>query len=212
MSAYADTADRLRTYQRLTWRNRFVGVLRIAVPILGVVVLVGLLGQIYLSSLGARFGIGHISVTQERVLVDAPQYAGVLDDGSAYRISAVSAEAAIGAPDLIDLLQTTLKVTGPDGVTMDLTADRARLDTINQLVLVAGTTHVVDSTGTTSMFDNSVFDTRAQTLTSQGPVTVNYADGTHIDAKGLIYNSKTMVWTFSGATVTLQSMPGAKKP
>lgn len=212
MSAYADTAERLKTYQRLTLRNRVVGVLRIAVPILGLVALVGLVGQIYLSSLGARFGIGHVSVTRESVLVDAPQYAGVLRNGSAYRVSATSAEAAIASPDLIDLIDATLTVTRLDGVTIDLTTDRARLDTVNQLVLVAGTTNVLESTGTTAVFDNSQFDMQAQTLTGEGPVSVDYADGTHIDAKGLVYNSKTMVWTFSGATVTLPATPGADAP
>jgi hypothetical protein len=49
MTAHADADTRLRTYQRLTARNRIVAILRIGVPAIGIVVLVGLIGQIYLS-------------------------------------------------------------------------------------------------------------------------------------------------------------------
>ncbi len=212
MSAHGDASDRLRTYQRLGMRNRVVGALRIGVPVLGVVVLVALVGQIYLSSLVGRFGVGHVTVTRERVTIDAPQYAGVLDDGAAYHISATSAQAALDAPDILDLNDVTLSVIRPTGVTLDLRADVAQLDTTNQLVIIAGDAHVVESTGTTSTFGNSVFDWQAQKLTSKGPVTVDYADGTHLVAKGLVYDPKTMVWTFSTATVTLPKMPGADAP
>jgi hypothetical protein len=212
MSAQPDTANRLRTYQRLTLRNRVVGVLRLAVPLLGIVVLVLLVGQIYLSSLGSRFGVGQISVTRERVSIDAPQYSGVLDDGSIYRVSATSAEAALDATDVMDLSTASLSVVRTDGVTMDLSASMARLDTTRELVTIAGDTHVVESTGTTSTFANSVFDWQKQELTGRGPVVVDYADGTHLVAKGLVYNAKTAVWTFTDATVTLPNTPGAETP
>ncbi|MET3899321.1 lipopolysaccharide export system protein LptC [Devosia sp. UYZn731] len=212
MNTHADTGPRLRTYQRLVLRNRVVGVLRIAVPLLGVVVLVLLVGQIYLSSLGSRFGVGQISVTRDRVTIDAPQYSGVLDDGSVYRVSATRAAAALNATDVMDLSTASINVVRTDGVTMDLSANMARLDTTRELVIIEGDTHVVESTGTTSTFANSVFDWQKQELTGKGPVVVDYADGTHLVAKGLRYNAKTAVWTFTAATVTLPDTPGAKAP
>lgn len=212
MSAHTDTAARLRTYQRLTVRNRVVGALRLAVPALGIIVLVLLVGQIYLSSLGSRFGVGKVSVSRDRVLIDAPQYSGVLDDGSLYRVSATSAAAALNATDVMDLSTANLNIVRTNGVTMDLTANAAQLDTTRQLVIVAGDTHVVDSTGTTSTFANSVFDWQAQVLTGTGPVVVDYANGTHLVAKGLVYDAKTAIWTFTDATVTLPNTPGAKTP
>ena len=212
MSAPADTAPRLRTYQRLALRNRVVGVLRIAVPMLGVVVLLLLVGQIYLSSLGSRFGVGQISVTRDRVTIDAPQYSGVLDDGSVYRVSATSAEAAVEATDVMDLNTASLNIVRSNGVTMDLSANQARLDTTRELVTIAGDTHVVESTGTISTFANSEFDWQAQVLTGKGPVVVDYADGTHLVATGLHYDAKTAVWTFTNATVTLPDTPGAETP
>ena len=212
MSAHTDTADRLRTYQRLGWRNRVVGVLRIGVPALGVLVFVALVGQIYLSSLGNRFGVGQISVSGDRVTIDAPQYSGVLDDGSVYDISASAAAAALDATDVMDLTDTRMSVKRTSGVTSEVTADVARLDTSRELVIIPGTATMVESTGTKGVFSDSVFDWQAQELTSKGPVSVEYPDGTHLVAKGLFYSAKTAVWTFDRATVTLAKTPGAKEP
>jgi lipopolysaccharide export system protein LptC len=212
MTAPADAETRLRTYQRLTARNRIVAILRIGVPAIGIVVLVGLVGQIYLSSLGARFGIGQITVTGEAVNVDAPEYAGVLDDGSRYHVSATSAQAKLEATDLIALTDAALTVIRTNGVTTEAKADVAQLDTTRELVIIPGRARVTESTGTIGLLDDSVFDWHEQTLTTKGPVVVDYADGAHLVAKGLVYHSKSMTWTFSGATVTLPETPGAKTP
>lgn len=212
MSVTADSVDRLRTYQRLAGRNRIVSILRIGVPIIGAIVLVGLLGQIYLSSLGSRFGVDRIAVSRDRVTVDAPEYAGVLDDGTKYTVSAASAAAALNSTDIMNLTDAALTVTRTNGISTHLSAAMAQLDTTNELVTIPGMTDMTESTGTSSSFGNSVFDWASQTLTSQGPVVVDYADGSHLVAKGLVYDAKALVWTFSGATVTLPATPGAETP
>lgn len=212
MATHADLADRQRIYGRLARRNRIVSVLRWAVPALGALALVGLLGQIYLSSIGARFGIGQISLGPDAITVEAPEYAGVLADGSLYRVRAVSARAAIGSADLIDLLDATLSVTRTNGTVIEAQAALATLDTTRQLVLVEGVAHISDSTGTRGTLHNSTFDWAEQTLKGDGPVDIDYADGTTVVAKGMTYEAKSMVWTFSGATVTLPSTPGETIP
>ena len=65
MSLHADSAARLQTYQRLAARNRIVAILRIGVPLLGLIILVALIGQIYVSSLGTRFNVGRVAVSGE---------------------------------------------------------------------------------------------------------------------------------------------------
>ena len=212
MIAPTEAATRLRTYQRLTARNRIVAILRIGVPAIGVVVLLGLVGQIYLSGLGARFGIGQITVTREAVNVDAPEYAGVLDDGSRYHVSATSAQATLEATDLIVLADAGVSVIRTNGMTTNAKADTAQLDTTRELVIIPGRADVTESTGTVAVLNDSVFDWREQTLTTTGAVTIDYADGTHLVAKGLVYNTKSLTWTFSGATVTLPKTPGVEAP
>lgn len=206
----ADAAHRLAIYRSLAVRNRIVALLRLGVPALGAAALAALIGQIYLSSLGSRFGVGPISVTSEVVRVEAPEYAGMLADGTAYRVSASAAEAATATTDRIGLIAAQLTMTRPDGVRMEVSAAEALLDTTGQLVTVAGDARVRNSLGTSGTIRNSVFDYAAQRLLGQGPVVLDYADGTHIVAEGITYDAVGMVWTFPGATVTLPDTPGAR--
>jgi lipopolysaccharide export system protein LptC len=209
MNVQAADAHRLAIYRRLERRNRLVAILRIGVPALGALTLVALLGQIYVSSLGSRFGISQISVTRESVSVDTPEYAGLLEDGSAYKVWAQSAAAAIDATDIIELTDAALTIDRPTGINMRADAAAARLDTTNQLVFIDGSARVEDSTGTTGVFRKSVFDWAAQTLTADGPVDIDYADGTTLKAEGMVYDAKALVWTFTRATVTLPDTPSA---
>ena len=209
---HPDTAQRHAVYQRLMARNRIVSILRIGVPALGVVALALLLGQIYLSSLTSRFGIGQITVTRDTVSVESPEYAGLLDDGTAYRVSATAAQAATDATDQIALSDAYLTMTRPDGVVTTVEAKAALLDTTNELVTIKDVAHVATSEGTSGVVADSIFDYRTQSLTGRGPATIDYADGTHLVAEGLTYDAKTLIWTFTRATVTLPDTPGAASP
>ena len=209
MSQHAHASDRNATYRRLMLRNRFVGVLRIGVPALGVVVLAMLAGQIYLSSLGGQFGIGQITVSDNSISVEAPEYAGMLEDGSAYRVWAQSARAGLATSDIIDLTDAALSVTRANGVVVTADAPLAQLDTTNENVIIDGVAHIGDSTGISGTLYQSVFDWVAQRLTSKGAVSIDYPDGTELEAVGMTYDAAAMVWTFTNATVTLPSTPGA---
>lgn len=209
MDLHADAAQRRAVYRGLESRNRIVSILRIGVPALGAIALVALIAQIYLSSIGARFGVGRITVTSDAILVETPQYAGVFDDGTTYQVIAREATASIDATDQIGLVDAVLTMTRPDGVVMLVEAPESVLDTESQLVVTGGVANVSNSLGTKGIIENSVFDYVKQELVGDGPVTIDYADGTTIVAKGITYDAVGLVWTFSRATVTLPSTPGA---
>ena len=211
MDLHADAAQRLAVYRGLQARNRVVSILRVGIPALGIVALSALMLQIYVSSRTSRFGIGQIAVSSESITVETPEYSGLLDDGTAYRVSATSAQAAVDATDRIGLTDASLTMVKPDGVTMLVDAREAVLDTTNQLVEVAGIAEVSNSLGTSGLLRNSVFDYAAQRLTGNGPVDIDYHDGTTIVAEGLTYDATTLVWTFTRATVTLPDTPGARE-
>tara|TARA_R110002020_G_scaffold343819_1_gene558184 strand:- start:6124 stop:6762 length:639 start_codon:yes stop_codon:yes gene_type:complete len=212
MNLQADAAARQSIYQRLERRNRLVGILRLGVPALGALVLVILVGQIYLSSLSARFGIGRIEVTRDAVTIDTPQYSGILDDGTSYRVWANSAQAALTATDQIALSEATLVMNRPGGIVTEITAHEAMLDSGAETVAIAGVAVVAESTGTTATVVNSVFDYAAQTLAASGRVHIDYADGSSLDGVGMTYDVSQAVWTFSRVSVTLPSTPGSDTP
>lgn len=212
MTLYADAAQRQAIYQRLNRRNRIVAILRIGVPLLGLIALVALMLQIYVSSTASRFGISQVLVSSDSVTVETPEYSGLLDDGTAYRVSALAAQAAIDATDRITLTDAALTMLRPDGVTMVVETPEAVLDTTGQVVEIAGEAAVSNSLGTAGTLSNSVFDYAAQFLTGSGPVDMVYEDGTQLKAQGVTYDVATLTWTFSRATVTLPDTPGAKQP
>lgn len=196
-------------HARLARRNRLVGALRLVVPLAGAVVLAGLMAQIYLASFAGRFSIGQLTITPEAVAIEAPEYVGILADGSSYRVWAATARAKADRSDLVELSQARVTVNRADGVQLALEADAAQLDTTNQLTLVPGAADAADSTGTAAQLHDSVFDWRAQTLTTAGPVLIDYADGTTIRAQGMRYDAMTAIWTFERSTVSLTLDPGA---
>jgi len=208
----ADAAQRAAIYRRLQGRNRLVAILRIGVPALGLLVLVALLGQIYLSSLTGRFEIGRIEVSRDTIAIETPEYSGVLDDGTTYRVWARSAEAAIAAADQIDLSEAALTMRRRSGLVTEVTARDATLDTGRETVTIPGVALVEESTGTTGTIRDSLFDYAAQTLVGQGAVHIDYADGTTLDGVGMTYDVSNAIWTFSRVTVTLPSTPGSDTP
>lgn len=212
MNLHADAAQRLTIYRGLEARNRIVAILRVGVPALGAVALSALLLQIYASSQTARFGISQIVVSPDSVTVETPEYSGVLDDGTAYRVSATSAKADVDATDQIGLSDAALTMAKPDGVTILVEAPSAVLDTTGQIVEIPGVAEVSNSLGTSGVLHDTVFDYVAQRLTGTGAVDVDYADGTRLVAEGVTYDATAMVWTFTRATVTLPDTPGANQP
>jgi lipopolysaccharide export system protein LptC len=201
--------ERLDIYQGLARRNRLVAILRIGVPVLGAIALSALLLQIYVSNLASRFGIDAVTVTSDTVSVLSPEYAGLLEDGSAYRVWASSAQAALARTDRIALTDAALSLDRASGVTMDARSQSAELDLRTREVTIEGVAEVTDTTGTSGQLERTVFDWGRQRLDSAGPVHIDYQDGTTIDAASLIYDAKGSVWTFKGATVTLPRTPGS---
>ncbi|SFV37846.1 hypothetical protein SAMN05216456_3130 [Devosia crocina] len=204
--------DRGATYGRLVRRNRFIGLLRLAVPASGAVILAALLVQIYVSSLGNRYGVGQITVTPDAIVVEAPEYAGILGDGSSYRVFADEARANKDNTDMIGLGNAAIVLNRADGVQMQAETGLADLDTLNQAVITPESTDIADSLGTQGTLGPSVFDWQNKVLTSEGPVDILYADGTTIRADGLVYDLDGKVWSFSRASVVLPSTPGETLP
>jgi len=212
MAGHADSAERFAIYRSLERRNRVVAVLRWLVPAAGVLALASLVVQIVVSSQMGRFDLESIQVAPESVTIEAPEYAGILEDGSRYRVFAQSAATRAGDPQRIDLTDAALTIERPTGIVMDITAPTGELDTTSELVIVEGAANVVDSTGTTAILHRSVFDWTGQVLTSDGPVSIDYADGSELEADTMTFDTKTAIWTFSRVRVTLPDTPGADEP
>jgi lipopolysaccharide export system protein LptC len=204
MNLRAETAEqRFAIYSRLQTRNRFVSILRVALPVAGALVFLVFVAQLLLASLTNNFGIGKISFSGSSVVVDTPSYSGVMANGDVYKVSAGGAQAAVASLNIINLTNASLQLTKPDGTQMSAEAASGSFESLRQIVRVPTTAKVSDSRGNSGTLSNVVADLARQTLKASGPVTVSLSSGMNVQSDSLSYDAKANRWDFGHATVTL---------
>lgn len=208
----ASAARRIALLDRLEQRNRVIGVLRIGVPVLGVLVLAGLVVQIGLASLGRDFGIAHVRFAGDSVVVDTPTYSGVMANGNVYRISAEAAQTALTSLSIIELRNATATVTRPDGTGISVHMPAADFNAILQIMTVPGAFEFADTAGSAGSVTNATFSLPAQLLQSVGPVSLRFTNGTTLSAHGMTFDARTGKWQFTGATLTVPDLPPEALP
>ncbi|HQZ13646.1 MAG TPA: hypothetical protein PK286_12250 [Devosia sp.] len=208
IAARTDTADqRSAIYAALVRRNRLVGVLRIAVPAVGAVLLAGLFLQIYIANLVPDFGFANISIDRDNLLVEAPAYEGTGVDGSRYSMSAESARASITKPDLINLTGAGFTLKQPDGSAFSARAEKATLTVSNQLVIADGPTAVRGDSGLTGTVDNAAVDVLGEKLVA-GKTNLSFNGETTLVSDTMSFDGKTKTWVFSNPTLVFNATPG----
>jgi lipopolysaccharide export system protein LptC len=207
--AHTETFDRRsRIFARLAVRNRLVAALRVAVPVLGLLVLGLLLLQLVVGSLAPGFSFAGITVDRNRLVVDAPSYEAMSSDGTSYAVSAAAAIAAPDSNDLIDLTTALLTMRQPDGREVTAAAETAQLQTTDQLVLVEGVARIADNRGAFGTLAGVRADIPGETMTASGAVDLTFANGATLDASGMVYAGDG-TWHFTDVTLVLPALPGA---
>lgn len=205
MQARADTAEhRTALYRRFSARNRWIGVLRIAVPVGAALAMMVPVAQVLIASLRVDFSIGRLGITRDALVIDAPDYSGVAANGIAYRVMAGSARAGLTSLGRIGLSDAQLQLRRLDGVELFANAVEADLDTGDQVVIVPGTARVGDSTGADGSMERVRFNWDTMILEAEGPVDFTFGDGSHLAAQTLHYDANSQVWTFRKATLTVR--------
>ncbi|GHA22439.1 hypothetical protein GCM10007989_17290 [Devosia pacifica] len=209
MALTDDTRARAAIFRRLQRRNRAVDVFRIALPVCGIVIFVFLAIQISISNAGSGFILEHVTEVPDTVRVETPEYRGVLEDGGHYSVWAGEAFMQLDDTDRIALAEAGMELIRPASPTMSVSAPEATLDTSTEVVDIEGIARVSDATGTTGILEQSRFAWSQRHLVSEGPVNIDYADGTKLEAGALDYDLGAGVWTFRDVRVTLPDTPGA---
>jgi len=212
MLASAQNAEqRTRIYEGLEQRNRLVAILRIGLPVLGALVLAGLLLQIFVASLLDEFGISNIRIDRDNLVVETPSYSSMAADGTMYAMASEDARAALGDTDLLHLTKAQLMVTKPNASWMQALAEQADMRLSSQLFYVPGAMAIADSRGTRGTVTGVHADMSKETLISDGPARITYYNGTTLDAASMTYDGKRQLWQFRRATLVVPGTPGAPK-
>lgn len=211
--AHSDSLDdRTELLGRLLLRNRIVGLLRIAVPAIGVIALLILIGQIWLAGVARQYGVAGIRVDRGNLVVETPQYSGIGADGSHYLVSAKQARAPLDHPDQVEMQSPTLEYTRPDRTGYFGAAEMARVDTRTQVVDVPGIATISGTDGTQGTVTGLRSDTTSQVTTAEGPVDITLSGGTRILASRMHFDGATQTWTFADAVVMLPDLPKVATP
>jgi len=204
MASQADSTRNVKAlYGRFERRNRIVGFLRLAVPLSGILLAAGLIIQIVLSNWANDFGLNAISFDRNQVIVGGPRYSGLMSDGTRYEIVAKEARTQLKATDVINLKTATITIRQKTGFEIVASAPEAQLRLNEQKVIVNSLMRTRDSNQVSGQFTNSVIDWPAQTLTTTGPVRLEFKDGAVLEAQSLVYSAKTGEWDFAGVRYTL---------
>lgn len=210
MAAFAASAappDSTGPYARLLRRNRRVALLRWLIPAGGVVVALLIGGLIALDALRNQFGIAHLRIDRERMIVDTPELASMLPDGTVLTVSAGAASASLLSADQIALASPRLAMTSPNTPTMSAEADSAELNTTSQHLAVAGPTRFSSADGVAGSAEDLKANFTGKTADS-GPVRLTMPDGTSLTADSMTYDHAARVWTFRRVTVSMPYTPG----
>ncbi|MCB1518631.1 MAG: hypothetical protein KDJ19_13580 [Hyphomicrobiaceae bacterium] len=196
---HQSAASRGRLYSRLLWRNRLIGFLRWAVPLLGLALAGFLIGSIIIANLAKDYGIKRLRLEDDKIVVDTPEYSGVMSDGTTYSVVAEAAKIQIDDTDIIDLETATIKTEDKRDYSLTARSDFAVLDLKEQTVTVPDLMRTVDSDGVRGWLHQALIEWRDQTLTSSGDVRFKFPDGGDINAASLKYDADKDIWNFRQA-------------
>jgi hypothetical protein len=206
--AVAPDSARERLYAALTRRNRLVGVLRIALPVAGAVVLAVVVGGIVLDNLREQFGFASIHIDRDNLVVAAPRVTAVGDDGTLYAATAGMAKVRMGSTELVDMTEAVFSMTSPGGVTFTADAPAAALQTTAQTLTVPGRLGVKSDDGLMGSFEDFFGDMLNYSMVAHGAVDLTFPAGMQVQSEGMTYDGNLKLWTFTRATVTLPETPG----
>ena len=210
MAGFAATPDpaRERLYAALTRRNRLVGMLRIAVPVAGAIVLAVVLGGILLDNLREQFGFASSRIDRDNLVVDSPRVTAAGDDGTLYAATARMAKVRLGSTDLVDMTDAVFNMTSTRGVVFTASAPAGTLQTAAQTLTVPGVLSVKSNDGLRGTMEDFFGDMLNYSMVAHGAVDLTFPEGMQVRSAGMTYDGNAKVWTFTRAAVTLQVTPG----
>ena len=188
---------RERIYRAFDRRNRLIGWLRIGVPMLGVLVLGSLLVQIVIANMARDMGISGIRIARDALVIDSPEYSGVMANGTQYSIVADAASTALGGQEEIALDNAKLDLVRTDGYRLQARAKAAQFSLADQIVQVDDVMIVTDNHDMEAKLLNSTIDWTAQTLVAKDNVNVVFGDGSILTGSSLRYDAGAQTWDFN---------------
>ena len=170
-----------RIFRAARRHSRTVRLLRIALPIVVLVVLAAITLIAFFNPLRmlARLPIdvGNLVVSGTKITMEQPKVTGFTRDGRAYEVTAVAAAQDLTKPDIVELHDIHAKVQMQDHGMVVLTAATGVYDTKGEILNLKQDIVLTSSSGYECRLSEAVVDTRKGNVVSEHPVEVKMLQG-----------------------------------
>lgn len=202
-----ETSARIVTHAALDRHNRRIGILRWAVPALGIAIAALPLFEAVAGRVAEALPALGVWLQSDTLVVAGPRFEGRTAQGVAYVMIAERAETRAGDLDTVDLYGLSVDMADGPAYTAHAASDYAIWTMDGETLFSDRTVEVSDSTGANGVLEGVLIDWPARRITSEGPVDFTFANGTALNAGTMVHDIDAGLWHFTG--VHLEMIPGA---
>jgi len=175
--AFAERLQRRRAFSAARRHSRRVAVLRVILPIAGLLAVAGFAVKTHFSLPGdIDLTAASLSVTRNSIIMDRPHLTGFNDGQRGYSLSADRAIQPLTNPGQVRLEEISAKVTGGSQGETSITAEAGDYDHKKSTLQLLGAIAVLSAEGYRLRMSGANVDFGAGTLVSDKPVSIGFAD------------------------------------
>ena len=175
--------------------SRGVKVLRILLPLTGVLVLAGMVGLVIVFNILSGLGIGNVSLTSEGLVMDRPELSGH-DGERSYKVSALRAVQRLTDPRIIDLENIRADIVLNANQSAKIAALKGTYDNGAETLSLYDGLQLEWSEGYTIDLSDVMIDLKSGALKTSEPISIRSAQG-NIRAGQLSYDQDNGIVRFS---------------
>jgi lipopolysaccharide export system protein LptC len=173
--------DTERVFRRARRHSRRVRILRVAIPVVTVLVLGSIWFVTWLDPLRllVRLPIdGKLVISGTKVTMQAPKISGYTRDGRWYELNAQAAAQDLTKPDLVELQDVRAKIEAEDKSVLNMRAADGIFDRKSGMLTLGRDIVLVSTSGFEVRLTEAVIDTGSGEIVSNKPVEVKMLQGT----------------------------------
>lgn len=189
--------DRRRAFESAARHSRLVRRLRVALPVVGLVLALGVAGLGVLSRIEVALSFGDLAITSEGLSMDAPELSGSDGKGRTYAVTANRAVQDLSDPKVIRLYGISATIVQANGDSARFSAASGIYDARAQTLSLDDDITIRASDGTAAQLESAAIDLDTGDVTSSAPVAFSSSMGA-IEAEGMAVGEKGGAVTFQG--------------
>lgn len=185
-----------RAQKRARRHSIWVKILRVLLPLSGVLILGGMVGAIVLFNMFQNLGVGNVSLSMDGLVMDHPELSGHDGDRS-YKVKAVRAIQRLSDPRIIDLetIQADIALSRDEGAA--IVATRGIYNSADETLKLYDGLQVDWSEGYTVDMSEVFVDMKTGALDTESPITIRSENGS-IRSRTFDYDQDAGIAIFKG--------------